>query len=80
MKYSAILLLAGGMLIPTAPAQALSCDQQAAICVQKGGPRAKCYASVASCNRTGTYVGSDGRSWDATPKQKTPKYKKSKGD
>jgi hypothetical protein len=45
------------------PAQALTCSQQAKICVSKGGSPAACQRSVASCRKTGIYVGSNGSRW-----------------
>jgi hypothetical protein len=66
MRIAVGALTLGAMLIASAPpAQALTCARQAAICVSKGGSKAGCYGSVASCKKTCIFVGTDGRSWPA---------------
>jgi hypothetical protein len=44
-------------------AAALTCDQQAHICAEKGNDAAKCKAAVPDCKRTGIFASPSGKRW-----------------
>jgi hypothetical protein len=45
------------------PAAALTCNQQARICVEKGGDESRCKAAVPDCKRTGVFTSPRGLRW-----------------
>jgi hypothetical protein len=53
---------------------AITCSQQAAICMQKGGSQATCYepSRMASCTASGTYVSPSGKSLPAIKGRSKP--------
>jgi hypothetical protein len=74
MRNAIIAAIAAfGIAFSTSSASAYTCSEQAAICIQKNGPPQKCRATIARCNQTGIYVGSNGGSWPATRIQVGPR-------
>ena len=55
-----------GLAAMSPHAHALTCTEQARICIQKGGSKSGCNASIARCKRTCIFVGTDGRSWPSS--------------
>ena len=53
-----LLAVAGGT-----PAAALTCEQQARICAEKGGDPSKCKAAVPACKKTGVFASPGGKRW-----------------
>src|SRR5262249_61672363 len=56
-----LLAIAGGT-----PAAALTGEQQARICIEKGGDPPKCKAAVPACKKTGVFASPGGKRWPPT--------------